>query len=557
MSPATFFLLLLSCSVYCLSSTAHTRRILHQPFQSLRSDPPVSAPPASPAYGDAPFFPSNRLLPPPWPLSPKALASFPANISSIIVPRAQESNPVSSKLIGTAIASASATVIVIMIGVVLLFRKKMNRSVPGEWKSHRSDSSTRLSYCNSIGGSRNPLAPKLHRPPQTSSELLYLGTVANLHGASAPRNLQTTPSSISTRNVRPLNPGSPELRSLAPLHRQSFELHYEIGSEADEETDVFYSPKGSLGDRESSIGTGSASRRAFSAVEVENFEQSSSSSSSPKMSACLRIPPPKSCSRMRSPETPPIQTALSPLQHQSPQQHPPPVYVAHWAYTRESDSPSPASSSSPERDSRRSIDSSPGTSCTWDRSIKSPLRICNSVESPPQLDSHFRLDIQGIESPERISFSRAESHARTSTALPQSGQSLPISAAPSPSPPGASFTTPALTPPALPPSTKLWESPHTPSMGEFPELVNSFRQIKIESPMSSPVQMPLKTECGESNAQMVGLCSTESSEKNEYKTKPMLKTLHCDKVLASSHGEIVCDHLQSNSFKYDILELGG
>ncbi|CAH9075347.1 unnamed protein product [Cuscuta epithymum] len=556
MSPTTFFLLLLSCSVYCLSSTAHTRRILHQPFQSLRSDPPVSAPPASPVYGDAPFFPSNRLLPPPSPLSPKALASFPANISSIIVPRAQETNPVSSKLIGTAIASASATVIVITIGVVLLFRKKMNRSVSGEWKSHRSDSSARLSYCNSIGGGRNPLVPKLQRPCQPSSELLYLGTVANLHGASAPRNLQTTPSSISTRNVRPLKPGSPELRSLAPLHRQSFELHYEIGSEADEETDVFYSPKGSLGDRESSVGTGSASRRAFSAVEVEIFEQSSSSSSSPKMPACLRIPPPESCSRLRSPESLPIQTALSPLQ--SPPQHPPPVFVAHWTYTRESDSPSPASSSSPERDSRRSIDSSPGTSCTWDRSIKSPLRICNSVESPPQLDSHFRLDIQGIESPERISFSRTESHARTSTSLPQSGHSLPISAAPSPFPPGPSFCTPALTRPPPPPSIKMWESPHTPSMDESPELVNSFRQIKIESPtLSSPVQLPLKPESGESNAQMVGLCSTESSEKNEDKTKPMLKPLHWDKVLASSHGEIVCDHLQSNSFKYDILELGG
>nr|GMD17308.1 formin-like protein 1 [Ipomoea batatas] len=309
--------------------------------------------------GNAPFFPSFPLPPPPP--SPKAFASFPANISSLIVPRPQPEKPVSSKLVGTAISCVAAAVIFILIAVLIHRRKRRrnnsNRSnSSSESKTHRSDYSTRLSYFNNGGSGGNRRIPKLPMPSRPSSEFLYLGTMVNSHGGiESSHNPQNPRSgSISTSTGTSLKLESPELRPLAPLHGESFERNYgntELGSEADEEDDVFYSPKGSLGDRESSIGTGSASRRAFSAVEVENFEP-------------------------------------------------------------ESESPSPASSSSPERASRRSLDSSPGTSGIWDQSLKSPLlRLGNHyMDSPARitnthLESPLRITIAGTESPARSSFS--------------------------------------------------------------------------------------------------------------------------------------------------------
>ncbi|CAL5352887.1 unnamed protein product [Camellia sinensis] len=73
---------------------------------------------------------------------------------------------------------------------------------------------------------------------------------------------------------------SPELHPLPPLGQQSFRRNYEnadVGSEDEE----FYSPRGSSGGHESSIDTGSASRRTFAAVTAaENFDVRSSEESS-------------------------------------------------------------------------------------------------------------------------------------------------------------------------------------------------------------------------------------------------------------------------------------
>nr|GMD15709.1 formin-like protein 1 [Ipomoea batatas] len=533
------------CSLSC---AAHNRRVLHQPFLPLDSKPPLPAPPSPPpapatpstSDGNAPFFPSFPLPPPPP--SPKAFASFPANISSLIVPRPQPEKPVSSKLVGTAISCVAAAVIFILIAVLIHRRKRRrnnsNRSSSSESKTHRSDYSTRLSYFNNGGSGGNRRIPKLPMPSRPSSEFLYLGTMVNSHGGiESSHNPQNPRSgSISTSTGTSLKLESPELRPLAPLHGESFERNYgntELGSEADEEDDVFYSPKGSLGDRESSIGTGSASRRAFSAVEVENFEPSGPSSSSsssssgsgsgsPKKSVSLSISPPVSLSpnnsRPKSPESVTIQTA--PPRQLPPPPPPPPVYVAHWVYARESESPSPASSSSPERASRRSLDSSPGTSGIWDQSLKSPLlRLGNHY-----MDSPARITNTHLESPLRITIAGTESPARSSFSTE------------SPPPPSKQLETPKT------PSIK----PQKNSVSEPPALV-TLRPIEMESPpLISPMQLPPNSEC---NAQNVEGCTTESVEKNEEMLKPKLKPLHWDKVRASSDRETVWDQLKSSSFK--------
>ncbi|XP_057810309.1 cytosolic Fe-S cluster assembly factor NBP35-like [Salvia miltiorrhiza] len=64
------------------------------------------------------------------------------------------------------------------------------------------------------------------------------------------------------------------------MQRQNFGNSAEVISSKDDESEEFYSPKGSINGRDSSIGAGSASRRTFPVVEVENFNGSTSNSSS-------------------------------------------------------------------------------------------------------------------------------------------------------------------------------------------------------------------------------------------------------------------------------------
>ncbi|MCD7460349.1 hypothetical protein HAX54_043364, partial [Datura stramonium] len=188
---------------------------------------------------------------------------------------------------------------------------------------------------------------------------------------------------------------SPEIHPLPPLHGQNLRQNHgnaDVISRRTEDEEEFYSPRESLDGRDSSIGTGSTSRRVFAAVEVKNFGGSSSSSSyssssfgsgSPVRSVSLSISPPVSLSpknsRPKSPELLAVHTSPPPQYHSPPS---PPLadFVPILVIDGESDSPSPPSSSSPERYSSRSIDSSPRISYVWDQNIESPMTISNHIQ---------------------------------------------------------------------------------------------------------------------------------------------------------------------------------
>ncbi|KAL0389211.1 UNVERIFIED_CONTAM: Formin-like protein 1 [Sesamum calycinum] len=318
---------------------------------------------------------------------------------------------------------------------------------------------------------------------------------------------------------------SPELRPLPPLNtQQSFRRNYrnnaDVASSKDDEDEEFFSPKGSLNGRESSIGTGSASRRAFAAIEVENFNGSTSNSSStysssvsgsgsgsPVRSISLSLSPANSLSPRnsmpKSPDLIEIQT-IGPL-HREMQSSPPP----RGSMCKESASPSPPSSSSPDRYSRRSEESSP--------------LISNMFPPPPPPPPP-------LSAPSRP----------------------PVSVPPAPPPP-----------PPPPPLNKVWDSPRTPTppskkpISQPPASVTPLRPISIRSPtVISPFELPPKDSgAGETDGDKnPPVKETEHSSEGverdmEATPKPKLKPLHWDKVRASSDREMVWDQLKCSSFK--------
>ena len=159
-----------------------------------------------------------------------------------------------------------------------------------------------------------------------------------------------------------------------------------------EDDEEFYSPRGSLNGREGSTGTGSGSRRVFSAIAGENLvgrsssestssSYSSSSSPSPDHSHSISLSPPVSISPRRSQPKSPENT----IAHHSPP--PPPAAIRRSPSLSSLSSPSPAfgqhmpsssMSSTPERRDCQSPSLSPLT--------LSPRKNPNpDGESPPGL----------------------------------------------------------------------------------------------------------------------------------------------------------------------------
>ncbi|KAK2966611.1 hypothetical protein RJ640_025296 [Escallonia rubra] len=384
--PVLLFTLLVIFASTTTTAPTHNRRILHQPFFPQDNSPPTQPPSPSPPLpklpfststptptNETPFFPSFPSPPPP----PASLssASFPANISSLPLPQSPKPKPTSSKLIATAVAAVLAAISVVSIIIFLHIRKRRNEHTLSDQKTHRSDTSSRI-FSN--GAAIANVAPKPpRRPSQASSEFLYLGTLVNSHsgigGNSQPHN-----GGYGSESDAPSSKmESPELHPLPPLIDQSFRRNYtnaDVGHTGNEDDEEFYSPRGSSYGPESSIGTGSASRRMFAAVAAENLSSSSSYSSSgsnsPVRSVSLSISSPVSSSpirsRPKSPELTAIQTAPPPPQLSTPS------FMASSPLTL-----------SAERDLVKSQETSPRLSDVSDQSSGSPARISVSPPPPP------------------------------------------------------------------------------------------------------------------------------------------------------------------------------
>ncbi|XWS47123.1 hypothetical protein CRYUN_Cryun14cG0125900 [Craigia yunnanensis] len=328
-----------SCCCYflflsCESLHIPSRRILHQPFFPLDSIPPSEPPsppppsPPTPKYPlsssastpppDSPFFPTFPSAPPPP--SHSTFASFPANISSLILPHTPSPKHKSQKLLILAIAAVISASIIAGIFVFLYFRRRrQKRNFLDDNKTLTSDNSIRLYPNNTNNPNNNVDARKQRTTSTTSSEFLYLGTLVNSRGGIDDGSNNSRGNALWD----PRKMDSPDLQPLPPLSRQNTGRNFRDGEvESVTEEEEFYSPRGSLGGRESSSGTGSGSRRVFAVIAVKSSECSgtcscsSSSSGSPARSQSLSISPPVSLSPGRSdpkyPELVQVQPSLSP-----------------------------------------------------------------------------------------------------------------------------------------------------------------------------------------------------------------------------------------------------
>ncbi|KAL5990795.1 hypothetical protein ACLOJK_011699 [Asimina triloba] len=572
--------LLLSCAPLYLSHTPSPfsyRRILHQPFFPLGSfppsQPPLSSPrPKFPASTNAPpFFPYYPSPPPPPPKPP--LSSFPANISSLIFPNNPASKSKSPK-IAVAIVLPLLSILILAALAVFYYRRRRN-SVD---KSLRSDS-------------HHLFAPTDGRKvgvSATNSDFLYLGTLVNSHRVNEDDD-------ASSGNAAANSPyqklGSPELLPLPPLAHQFSQNHRNAaedgpGAEEEEEEEEFYSPRGSLGDKESLTGTGSSSRRVFPVLAAAARRSNSSTpsypssnsgsptpslppSKSPSPSVGLSLPTSKTVSpspstRISPPhfKTPSPSAAISPPHSYNPslQSHSPTPQICispplSNSPSLSSNSPSPLALASPPRSSSSSL-----PSCPSPQAGRSPERPqSKSPDSQSRGIAGF-IGIQQLPPPRSSapsppkrnppSPSPSSSPQRVSDVGEVENSNLPGGIHGSPIITGGfsvnpfSYTHPAPPPPPPPPPPPLpagfWETRIPPP--------------STHPPISRPPVLFTPSKVVESNNQ-VPVSPEELSkdsndlERNEETPRPKLKPLHWDKVRASSDRAMVWDQLKSSSFQ--------
>ncbi|GMY32854.1 formin-like protein 1 [Fagus crenata] len=504
----------------------HRRQLLHQPFFPPSTPSPSSSPSASPSpqqpkQPKQPFSstspstatsttaPQNRFFPsfpsPPPPPSPTALATFPANISSLLLPHSNSAASSTSHrhLIAISVSTSLLLLALLSAFAAFLYYRKHTHLTNADEKASLSVSDSLHLYPSHIAtsdGTRKPRSSSsatVPSNPNNSSEFLYLGTLPDSRGPNdetVPNiaNLTTTHVSASTHYHKL---GSPELKPLPPLPKHNFGPIYrnaELGSsgneeEEDEDEEEFFSPRGSSGGKEQSpVRTGSSSRRVFNG---ENFGSRSFNSRTPSYP----------CSNSASPASS-LSTSVSPALNFSPaslkSKSPDSVIIF----------PAPAPISFP---------------------ISAPVR--------PILTSLRSLSLSASSS-ERGSGNTLNSPARTSDVSGQSKQSPTIIRSVS----NRFLPTKLPPPPPPPPPPRYWEVPTDPRLSQEPNsgppvLVPPTRPVMLQNlaPMSA-------TEQPQSN---------ETLERNEETPKPKLKPLHWDKVRASSDRAMVWDQLKSSSFQ--------
>ncbi|KAI3511438.1 hypothetical protein L1887_18591 [Cichorium endivia] len=288
MTPQIIFLLLLS--LLLLTSHSSSRRILHQPFFPVTDSPPPPPPlpppfttqPPSPSPSQSPQpqpqpqpqpkYPFSSLTPPapdhrsffplytsPPPSSSSAtttttvpstsLPTFPANISSIILPSASSSKSHISKkllLLSIVFSLLSIAFITAVVASLLYQRNRSQKPPPSD--------SLRLFPANIPTSDKPPPPPTL--PPNfstPSSEFLYLGTlVSPLHDhihLKTPTHTTNASASAAATIIDYTSLGSPELHPLPPLPRQDFRHQHNLNEVSftdpeDDDLQDFFSPKG-------------------------------------------------------------------------------------------------------------------------------------------------------------------------------------------------------------------------------------------------------------------------------------------------------------------------
>lgn len=245
---ALIIFFLLSCAAThlpCASPASFSRRHLSQA-------PPVTDPSTS-SPGGLPFFPADGLsssppppppplpplpMPPPTPLPPSSptYATFPANISALVLPRSPKPHAASKTLLIPLISAVLAVATAVGAALFLYGRCR------GQNGNFKDDSKTTAASSSDIIINTSEQAPSpLPRnnntenkltvsASTTSSDVLYLGNLATTSGF--------------------VKPESPEISPLPPLSSSHKSHNFHQQSSEEEDDDHFYSPLASLAGKE-------------------------------------------------------------------------------------------------------------------------------------------------------------------------------------------------------------------------------------------------------------------------------------------------------------------
>ncbi|XP_009759791.1 formin-like protein 1 [Nicotiana sylvestris] len=238
----TFFLFTFSTTATATTIHYH-RRLLHQPLFPFHR--PL-APTSIPSINTKPPFPSPQFdypyftpFPPP-PITSKDLATFPANISSLILPHSSRSSKssITSKFIAILVSVSLLSVAFVTAFVLFFFLHR---------HPHREDKS----YDHERSDSRRLVSPNATPSHVEFGSTHYLYTLEN----SRKINEDGAQSSTATNDCVTLHfqmLRSPELHPLPPLPRQNFKQNHKnadsAGSPEYAEEQEFFSPGGSSGD---------------------------------------------------------------------------------------------------------------------------------------------------------------------------------------------------------------------------------------------------------------------------------------------------------------------
>lgn len=224
---------LLSCASSPLSYASLASFSRRHLLQIPPTDPSTFSPPFFPLYSSSsPPPPLPQPLPPPAP----TFATFPANISALVLPRSPKPHTPSRTLLIPGISAVLAVATFIGLALVLYGRWR------GQTRHFKEESKSSASDIISQSEQQTPPCPpprnnttenKLSVAPSTS-DVLYLGNVATSSASGF------------------VKPESPEISPLPPLPARSFLLQ-QHNSEAnldEEEDDDFYSPLASIAGQE-------------------------------------------------------------------------------------------------------------------------------------------------------------------------------------------------------------------------------------------------------------------------------------------------------------------
>ncbi|KAG5092755.1 hypothetical protein JHK82_051533 [Glycine max] len=613
------FLFFLLCALHQLASSQPfflNRRILHEPFVPLTTLPPSEAPKPQPSPSShkqkpkpkypsstipttstttttiptpttttpqSPFFPLYPSSPPPP--SPITFASFPANISSLILPHSPKPNSSSNKLLPVALSAVAAAVLAIIISAVVCYRRRRSPPLAADGKLIRSDTDLRLLPRNTETAVETR---KLRHTSSTSSEFLYLGTVVNSHIIEDGADVSDAG---GDRKME-----SPELRPLPPLARQAslpLPTYDEAGfttAEEEEDDEEFYSPRGSsLG---GSGGTGSASRRIFATGGRSVISSSCPSSSSASPERPHSIATASSSSRRTQPKSPEnynhqhVQSSpSSPSLCSTPDR----VFTEHnsnealsacshahaassssslheGTLEKNEDALSSSSSSSPPRAPRRLSNASSSSAFSLTSSLEKVTRNHTFDQSPRMSSVSDGLMLPGLSSvplspallsspeTERGTFSGLRTGSFGAAATQRKHWNISDMSLTPPFDEIGTVPVPAPAPPPLP-QRKHWEIPGS-APPPPPPLPWQRKQWGVPSPAmrpSTPVSRPPElvppSRSFVLQNQGTNVELPASLGEIEEISKPKLKPLHWDKVRTTSDREMVWDQMKSSSFK--------